>query len=98
MTPFCANYNCRLDFMFTFKAFRSLNSAIVAKGRIRCLDPDEVVGSEEIRPNWCGGKYSSCYKKISECFVRKNGLFVTIQDHVFLSCHVIYCSMMDQDQ
>nr|GEW57755.1 hypothetical protein [Tanacetum cinerariifolium] len=29
------------------------SSEIVAKGWIRSLDPDEVVGSEEIRPNWC---------------------------------------------
>ncbi|GJU64176.1 hypothetical protein Tco_1246011 [Tanacetum coccineum] len=29
------------------------NSEIVAKGWIRSLDPDEVVGSEEIVPNWC---------------------------------------------
>nr|GEZ17154.1 hypothetical protein [Tanacetum cinerariifolium] len=29
------------------------NSEIVAKGWIRSLDPDKVVGSEEIRPNWC---------------------------------------------
>nr|GFA14737.1 hypothetical protein [Tanacetum cinerariifolium] len=29
------------------------NSKIVAKGWIRSLDLDEVVGSEEIGPNWC---------------------------------------------
>ncbi|GJT09471.1 hypothetical protein Tco_0856513 [Tanacetum coccineum] len=29
-----------------------LNSEIVAKGWIRSLDQDEVLGSEEIRPNW----------------------------------------------
>ncbi|GJZ96520.1 eukaryotic translation initiation factor 5B [Tanacetum coccineum] len=55
------------------------NSKIVAKGWLRSLDPDEVVGSEEIGPNWCAVDVQVAIKK-DEYLVRKYGLFVTVLD------------------
>ncbi|GKA15077.1 eukaryotic translation initiation factor 5B [Tanacetum coccineum] len=57
------------------------NSEIVAKGWIRSLDPDEVVGSEEIGPNWCQVDVQVAIKK-DEYLVRKYGLFITVQDAI----------------
>nr|GEU73384.1 hypothetical protein [Tanacetum cinerariifolium] len=57
------------------------NSKIVAKGLIRSLDPNEVVGSEEIGPNWCQADVQVAIKK-DEYVVRKYGLFITVQDAI----------------
>nr|GEY72161.1 hypothetical protein [Tanacetum cinerariifolium] len=57
------------------------NSEIVAKGWIKSLDSDEVVGSEEIRQNWCQVDVQVTIKK-DEYLVRKYGLFITVQDAI----------------
>ncbi|GJY24579.1 putative reverse transcriptase domain-containing protein [Tanacetum coccineum] len=58
-----------------------LNSEIVAKGWLRSLDPDKVVVSEEIGPNWCAVDVQVAIKK-HEYLVRKYGLFVTVLDAI----------------
>lgn len=45
------------------------------------MDPDAVVGSEEIGPNWCEVDVQVAIKK-DEHLVRKYGLFITVQDAV----------------
>nr|GEY95218.1 hypothetical protein [Tanacetum cinerariifolium] len=57
------------------------NFEIVAKGWIRSLDPDEVVGSKEVGPNWCQVDVQVVIKK-DEYLVRKYGLFITVQDTI----------------
>ena len=53
----------------------------MAKGWVRSLDPDEVVGSEVIGPNWCEVDVQVAIKK-DEYLVRKYGLFDTVQDAI----------------
>ncbi|GJU95030.1 transposase, Tnp1/En/Spm-like protein [Tanacetum coccineum] len=57
-------------------------SEIVAKGWIRSLDPDEVVGSEEIGPNWCQVDVQVAIKKDEYLVRRKYGLFIKVQDAI----------------
>ncbi|KAI3678092.1 hypothetical protein L6452_37373 [Arctium lappa] len=54
---------------------------IVARGRVRSLDPDELVGGEEIGPNWCQVHVLVAIKK-QERLVRPYGLFITVEDAI----------------
>ncbi|KAJ9557918.1 hypothetical protein OSB04_012532 [Centaurea solstitialis] len=54
---------------------------IVARGRIRSLDPDELVGGEEIGPNWCEVHVLVAIKR-QERLVRPHGLFITVEDAI----------------
>ncbi|GJV43953.1 putative transposase, Tnp1/En/Spm-like protein [Tanacetum coccineum] len=56
-------------------------SEIVAKGRIKSLDPNEIVGGEEIGPNWRVVNVQVPIKR-GEHLVRRYGLFVTIDDAI----------------
>ncbi|GKB56559.1 transposase, Tnp1/En/Spm-like protein [Tanacetum coccineum] len=54
---------------------------IVAKGSIKSLDPNEIVGGEEMGPNWCKVNVQVPIKR-GEHLVRRYGLFVTIDDAI----------------
>lgn len=53
----------------------------VARGRIKSLDPDELVGGEEIGPNWCEVHVLVAIKR-RERLIRPYGLFVTVEDAI----------------
>ncbi|GKB44701.1 eukaryotic translation initiation factor 5B-like protein [Tanacetum coccineum] len=57
------------------------STEIVAKGRIKSLDPNEIVGGEELGPNWCEVNVQVPIKR-DEHLVRRYGLFVTIYDAI----------------
>lgn len=54
---------------------------IVAKGWIKSLDPNELVGNEEIGPDWCEVNVQVAVKR-DERLVRPYGLFITVQDAI----------------
>ncbi|KAJ0474401.1 putative transposase, Tnp1/En/Spm [Helianthus annuus] len=57
-----------------------LNSTeTVARGRVQSLDPNDLVGGTEIRPEWCKVNVQVPIKK-DENLVRPYSLFSTIQD------------------
>ncbi|GJU36758.1 histidine protein methyltransferase 1 [Tanacetum coccineum] len=58
-----------------------ISTEIVVKGRIKSLDPNEIVGGEERRPNWCELNVQVSIKR-DEHLVRRYGLFVTISDAI----------------
>ncbi|GJZ03292.1 transposase, Ptta/En/Spm [Tanacetum coccineum] len=57
------------------------STEIVAKGRIQSLDPNEIVGGEELGPNWCEVGVQVLIIR-DEHLVRRYGLFVTIFDAI----------------
>ncbi|GJW03419.1 zinc finger, CCHC-type, retrotransposon gag domain protein [Tanacetum coccineum] len=57
------------------------STEIVAKGMIQSLDPNEIVGGEELGPNWCEVSVQVPIKRV-EHLVRRYGLFVTIFDAI----------------
>ncbi|GKE14552.1 transposase, Tnp1/En/Spm-like protein, partial [Tanacetum coccineum] len=57
------------------------STEIVAKGRIQSLDPNEIVGGEELGPNWCEVGVQVPIKR-DEHLVRRYGLFVIIFDAI----------------
>ncbi|KVI06969.1 Transposase, Tnp1/En/Spm-like protein [Cynara cardunculus var. scolymus] len=57
------------------------STEIVARGRVKSLDPDELVGGEEIGPNWCEVHVLVAIRR-RERLVRPYGLFITIEDAI----------------
>ena len=57
------------------------STEIVANVRIKSLDPNEIVGGEELGPNWCEVNVQVPIKN-DEHLVRRYGLFVTINDAI----------------
>ncbi|XP_024966030.1 uncharacterized protein LOC112506246 [Cynara cardunculus var. scolymus] len=54
---------------------------IMARGRVKSLDPDELAGGEEIGPNWCEVHVLVAIRR-REHLVRPYGLFITIEDAI----------------